>query len=437
MRANLLVVASLLWACASPSSRVDSVLVIVVDTLRADALGVMGYARPTTPEIDRWARRARVYENAYSTAPWTLPAFGSLLTGTWPAVHGAGRAEDGRGDQPPFSPLDPGVPTVAEILSAAGWSSAAFVNNDFLAPHFDLGRGFDMWDFRPASRHGYRRADRVVDGALAWLRSHRDERYFLLVHLFDPHLPYGAPEPYLGRWGGAAAQSEVRTTVHELRARLRSGEGVSIATLRAAYDEEVRFTDAQVGRLLRGLGELGLARRTAVLLTADHGEEFQDHGGFEHGHTMFDELLRVPMLLEVPGGPAGRIDEPVSLVDVAPTVLDLLGVAAAKPMAGVSLARRPPAGTRTLIAEDLLYGPAGRAAVRWPWKLVTVGSRARLHRLDYDRDESTNIAAERSKIVDVLRADITAVGARVARARGPVELDDRATRNLRSLGYVD
>lgn len=431
----VLLVALAVHGCAAPD--VDSALVIVVDTLRADALGVMGYGRPTTPEIDDWARRARIYDNAYSSAPWTLPAFGTLLTGTWPVTHGAGHGDRRSGAGRDFAALRDDIPTVATTLAAAGWRTAAFINNTFLAPRFRLQRGFRTWDYQPASIDGYRRADEVVDGALTWLRHHGGERTFLLVHLFDPHLPYAAPEPYLDRWGGAAARDEVSREVREIRSRLRSGTGVPIDTLRAAYDEEVRFTDAQVGRLLRGLADLGLDRRTVVVLTADHGEEFQDHGGFEHGHTLYEELLRVPLVLAVPGEPPARVSEPVSIVDIAPTLLELLGVAADDRGPGVSLLRPQVAGERTLVAEDLLYGPPRRAAIRWPWKLKVDGRRARLYRLDRDRDETRDVADRHRDIVAALRQDLAASAERAAESRKGVNLDAETERNLRSLGYVD
>lgn len=430
----VLLVVLTVHGCAAPG--VDSALIIVVDTLRADALGVMGYGRPATPEIDDWARRARVYDNAYSSSPWTLPAFGTLLTGTWPVHHGAGRG-DRRDVGPGFTGLRDDVPTVAATLAAAGWRTAAFVNNTFLASRFRLQRGFQTWDYRPSSLHEYRQADEVVDGALAWLRRHRGERTFLLVHLFDPHLPYAAPEPHLDRWGGAAAGDEVSRPLHEIRSQLRSATGVSIDTLRAAYDEEVRFTDEQIGRLLRGLADLGLDRRTVVLLTADHGEEFQDHGGFEHGHTLYDELLRIPLVLAVPGEPPARVSEPVSLVDVAPTLLELLGVAAVDRGPGVSLLRPPAAGERTLVAEDLLYGKPRRAAIRWPWKLEVGDGRARLYRLDRDPGETRDVADRYPGNARSLREDLAALAERSGESREGVTLDAETERNLRSLGYVD
>jgi arylsulfatase A-like enzyme len=421
----------------------DSVLLIVVDTLRADHLGVYGHSRETSPNIDRWSEDAAIFETAVATSPWTLPTFGTLLTGELPSLHRAGfhRMVDG---QRVFTVLASDVPTIPETLAQRDIATAAVMNNPFLHPRFGIARGFDTYDYVPGNNVEIRRADDVVDAAVGWLDDHDADPFLLLVHLFDAHLSYDPPHPFRGKFTGdpeAEGYRDVR--VREIRPMLRRGEAVDFEFLEAAYDEEIAFVDSEVGRLLDAVQRRGIGERTLVLLTADHGEEFLDHGGFEHGHTMYQELIRVPLLAWGPGVVPRRIQEPVSLLDVPATILEGLGVETFTALPGVSLLAALEGGSspasRPLVAEAPKYGADRSAVVQWPLKLVR-GPRDDVHLFDLVSDpaESVNLAAERPR--DVERMSRTLEAIQLSQAAGseyePVELDPETLKQLRSLGYV-
>ena len=391
----------LLCACAVEPTR--NVLLIVVDTLRADHLGFHGYARATSPRLDEWVARGVVFEQALATSPWTVPSFASLYTGQLPSRHGAGR-EPARPHQPGVSigRLDGGVRTLAEILSERGFATAAFINNPFLHAKGGLARGFDHYDYQPGNNWKLRRAAEVVDTALVWLDEPRNAPTLAVVHLFDPHLDYDPPEPYRGRFGGSY-RGGLTYPVNDLtriRSELVARSAADRDFIVAAYDEELLYIDAQVGRLLDGLSERGGLSDTLVVLVADHGEEFFDHGEFEHGHSMYQELLRVPLVIWAPGVPAARVEAPVSIADLLPTVLAALELEPEPEIFGRSLwaaiAGAEPVGPRVSIAENTLKGRQRKALVRWPHKLILdeESGEVALFDLAADPGEQTDLADE-------------------------------------------
>ena len=426
------------------------IILIVVDTLRADHLGLYGYRRPTSPVLDHWASEGRVYDNAFATAPWTLPSFGSLYTGRWPLIHRAGLSETNDDlDTIVPSAMTTVVPTVAEILSSRGFETMAVLNNPFLDPSFGTARGFDVFDYVPGNNRDIRRADAVVRRALELVDNKGGRPFFLVVHLFDPHLDYDAPAPFRGSFSDFY-ESQFTLPFSELRGVRENDYALSVndrAFISAAYDEEVAFVDRELGKLRDGLAERGLLDKSLVILTSDHGEEFFEHGGFEHGHAMWQELLHVPFVIWGPDIVPGRDSGPVSLVDVAPTVFEWVGVTPPGRLDGISLwpnlATAETLSQRTLFAEGRLYGPARFTAVRWPHKiLVDQGNellavfdlehdyRERLNRLASLRDTGTLL---QTALVDRRRA-----AAKTMRSRPAVspELSGESLDRLRSLGYV-
>jgi arylsulfatase len=445
---------------AAPARQHGPVVLIIVDALRADHLGTYGYRRrPTAPNIDRWAESGLVYEQAWSASSWTLPSFGSIFTGYLPSAHGAGievesdsalafRGVEGHN----FVILPESVPTLAAMLRGAGFATAGFVANPFLHPNFGFGRGFDHYDHDDGGNAGARLAAKVIDRALEWIDGRPDDQpFFLMVHLMDPHLDYDAPAPFGGRFtreieGDFELPVEALWPIRGRAARIDAAERDFIS---AAYDEEIAYVDAQIERLLEALSQRGVTEDGLVLLTADHGEELFDHGGFEHGHSMYEEVLHVPLILWGAAVGAGRASTPVSLLDVAPTMLDAAGVAA--PMSsgadgnlpGISLldpdsvAR---AGQRTIVAERLLYGPATKAVLRWPYKAIVEvdGGAAKLFDLQADPGEHDNLAQQRP---EQLAALLTELAERVARAHAlgvapQAPIDELLLHRLRALGYI-
>jgi arylsulfatase A-like enzyme len=450
----LLALTSSMVACQRQPVRLDAgapIVLVVIDTLRADALGVYGAEQATSPALDAWAERGAIFDRAFSTAPWTLPSVGSLLTGRFPSGHGSGRGKLPVADDRTrrvFLALDASVPRLAGIVSQHGYATAAFVTNTFLRPGFGLAEGFDTYDHTRNRYLDERRADVMVGRALEWIDQRpQREPWFLLLHLLDPHQPYNPPPAEAGRFT-SGYQGPLRAPIGPagLGRGARRGQAdldaADRAFLRGVYDEEVAFVAAQIARLLDGLAARQVLERGLVIVTADHGEEFFDHGGLEHGHTFYQELLHVPLLIWGPHVRAARHREPVSQVDVLPTILDALGVAPPADLDGVSLwplltGRGKLAGGRELVAENSLYGDQRRAIVEWPYKLVIDVERPDVALYDLERDpaERENLAVERPEVAERLTAALARRAPRELDAEAVV-LDADTKRELRALGYL-
>jgi arylsulfatase A-like enzyme len=422
------------------------IILVVVDTLRADHLGAYGYTRDTSPNLDAWSSSGRLFERPLATAPWTAPSFGSLFTGQLPTRHGAVRQERPDGALL-FDRLDPGVETVAGILGRRGYATAALVNNPFLSPEFGLDRGFGLYDFHPGSNSEIRRADAMVDLALSWIDAQGSTPFLVVVHLFDPHMNYDAPAPFRGRYTGAVA-SRLDLPVDELD-EIRGGgltlEAADREFIVAAYDEEIAFVDRELGRFLESLESRGVLDRALLLLTSDHGEELFEHGGFEHGHALWQELMHVPLIVWGPGVRPGREASPVSIADVAPTMLEFAGATPPGGLAGMSLWPHLRDGTplpeRTLYAEQNLYGTELKVALRWPHKLlVNVEEGGRwLFDLEANPAEALLPWDREASVAAELAAALTERVARDLAERSaelPAELGEETLEKLRSLGYV-
>jgi arylsulfatase A-like enzyme len=327
-----LVVALLTSACGGATAR-PNVVLVVIDTLRADRLGCYGNPRGLTPYIDDFARAGVVFEDAHAHAPWTLPSTASLLTSLHPAEHGAG------GKLGTFHALGEGVETVAATFGARGYATHAIVNVAFLDEEtFGVTRDFDSVDkLYYENNRDVRTAEATSDAALAWMAA-QDGPYFLLVHYFDPHTLYAPPQPFRRRFARPRDQEDesfvfgTRQDMENIRFRGQPLVPSVIERAAALYDGEVAFTDAQVGRLLDGLDT-----ESVVVLTSDHGEEFLDHGGFEHGHSLHSELTHIPLIVRAPGLGSGRVASTVRHIDVAPTLCELADVPAPVAFVGRSL----------------------------------------------------------------------------------------------------
>src|SRR5262249_37066614 len=359
--------------------------------------------------------------------------FGSLLTGHPPSEHLAGLRVTVDGT-PSFTPLSNAMPTLAELLSVRYWATGAVVNNPFLTARSGIARGFDRYDYRESER----RADASVDAALAWIAGRGDQRFFAMLHLFDPHLPYDAPAPFRERFTGPRPPGEQRPDAAQIRAAHGRGEPIDVEFLRGAYDEEIAFVDRELGRLFAELESRGLLAKTLVIFTADHGEEFLDHGGFEHGHAGVDEGVRVPLVIWGPGGAPGRSGAVVSLRDVPPPVLGAFAIAPPPGFPGRSLLD---AEAETIVAEHTLYGGERKAALAWPWKLHWANGGAELALFDLARDpgERTDVLADHRSdaqpLLDALRASAERDAATAKRA--DAAMDERTRARLRQLGYIE
>lgn len=431
------------------------VILVTLDTTRVDHLGVYGYGRNITPEIDRFAEDAVVYRHAWSTASWTLPSHASMLTGKYPTSHGAHfNAKDGRTslskvfdgpfhDRIKVNILGEQEITLAEILRAAGYETAAFAGGPWLSPAFGLMQGYITRDAEMTRLAG-RPADELTDRAIAWINKMPRERpLHLLINYFDPHLPYDPPPGYDNFPMAGTKQTVSFVRVNQGVALTPRERSVAVDR----YDGEIRFMDHHVGRLLRALRSTDRYDQALIVIVADHGESFGEHGVMEHGHWLYEEVLRVPLLVHYPGGrDAGlEMDHPVSVVDLLPLIARETGLTLPDGVEGV------PIGLRDLVlAESFRDGFANKlygerfdrnlfAAIRWPWKLILSDARPdELYRLDHDPGELRSVAGKemvRELYESVASARASLVPADIGRSPGSVSPETRE--NLRSLGYIE
>ena len=417
-----------------------NIIIYLIDTLRADHLGVYGYHRPTSPNIDRFAADGVLFADAQAQSSWTRPAVVSLLTGLLPRSHGV----RGRTDVLPDS-----IVTLAEMLAEQGYETTGLVTNGNVGPTFGIDRGFEHFRyFRESSaRRGmHQSSDHLNQWIAIWLETRASNKpFFLYAHSTDPHLPYAPPEPFRRRF---AADVDPEIGWRENARAITSGRGQASEQIREAlidlYDAEIAFNDHHFGRLLDDLKARGLYDSSLIVLVADHGEEFLDHGGWEHGKTLYGEQLRVPLILKLPGGASAgtRVEAAVGQVDVVPTILDLLGIQGAT-LDGESLLRAPLSDRRPLFASLSLEGREVRSVSSRGWKLIldsssfTYSEPIELYHTAADPGEKVQLAGDRpferqflSQILGRLELDLAAVAGTEA------EIPDELRRQLEALGYL-
>ncbi len=440
-----------------------NVLLVVVDTLRADALGAYGAPGNPSPEFDAWASRSVLYEQAIGQSPWTRPAFASLLTSTVPCTHQTFRKADSLPDS---------LETLPEQLQLHGYTTGAIVNNINVTASWGFNQGFDTFEFlRPAYpfraseasfrlvmyqavrliserflargkkvERYYRDGEEVTAAAQRWLTRHGRSRWFLMVHYMDPHDPY-FPHPYDGT--GYARVEHPHPAASEAPA------------LKALYEGEVTYWDEHFGGLLDWLEAQGLAEDTVVVVTSDHGEEFFEHGGYWHGNRLYDEAIRLPLAIHVPGESPARVKDQVRMIDIAPTLADLAGAPHGPQWQGFSMRRgyalRQPRD-RLALAEAEFEGFTLRAVRDPEWKLIENQAgppewprpETELYFLAQDPGEQTDLTDDpiaatfldrRSTELDALQA--AGCGQAVVRSTVEGEVSPATCEMLRSLGYVD
>ena len=365
----LLTRAELLYEHADPIAAspepYKNMLWILVDTLRADRLKAYNpHSHVKATAFNRFGKRGVVFENAMAPASWTKPSVASLLTGLYPDSHTVVRHE---------SVLPASVPFASEIYRASGFETAAFLGNGYISREHGFYRG---WDYRQAFGKGNasNTAGSIVNSAIRWMKNrNRSRRFFAYVHLVDPHAPYAAPDKYRFLYAKPQYRGQIRPHMTAALLRdfffgIRSSNDIDTQRLEQLYNGEVTYNDRHLARLLKALASVGMARNTAVVLTSDHGEEFMDHGGLGHGHTLHEELVHIPLFFILPRSirnPVFRIETEVSLTDVLSTSCDLLDVAC--PMGeGRSLAPLLTGKQKTLwTASFSALENVDHRAVRW------------------------------------------------------------------------
>jgi arylsulfatase A-like enzyme len=455
-RAGLVVYCVGLAACDGHASDRPNVLLITIDTLRADHLGCYQYSRNTSPFLDQLAADGTLFLHCFSPVPVTLPSHSSLMTGNYPLYHGVR-------DNARYQHLDDSHVTLAETLRAAGYDTGAVVSAFVLDARFGIAQGFGSYDDdvdeayherRPGDRPPddaegkllwerqrsafHQRAARTTEKALRWLRRREGGApFFLWVHYFDPHDHYDPPAPYDKMFAAAETGGRSRRV--------------------ALYDGEIRYTDDQIRRLVQvAKGEESQAR-TIVIVAGDHGEGLGNHSVngktiLYHGADLFTETVRVPLILHAPGDiPAQVINDRVGLLDVMPTVLGLLDIEVPQPVQGRSLVQRI-RGEEVEVPRDLFFetllpqirhgDPPQKAVLSGPWKLILYGEQRReLYDLSSDPGERRNLAgaAASVSVVELCLEKIESWEQRVtnvAQLQNQVELDPTSLEKLRALGYV-
>lgn len=396
----------------------ERIIVVTWDTTRADRLGCYGYDAPTSPNLDRFADEAVLFERAVSPVPTTLPSHSSMFTGLYPQDHGVRY-------NIVFS-LSGEARTLPELLQEAGYRTAGFPAALVLSSKYGMAQGFDHWSepsvgadvtgLHAMAAGGTRSAGEGVDEALAWLREQKDTPTFVWLHFYDPHGPFTPPFPYSSKF----------------RER--------------PYDGELAYTDAQFGRLLDELRQDPQWDRTVVVMAGDHGEGLQDHGESWHTYLLYETTQHAPLIVRAPGYRPARVAEPVSLADITPTVLELAGLDPLDDIRGVSLAgalggSAPPA--RFIYFEThagtLNYGWQEISGVRFGnWKLID-SSAPELYDLDADPGETTSLAAADPERLNRFRGELAQIAQPIREATTDQLDQDLSPEDIRAfaaLGYV-
>jgi len=342
-----------------------SVLLVVIDTLRAAHLGAYGYERPTSPNIDRLARDGLLLTSYFSTSSWTRPSFASIITGLPKREHKM---------ELNCPPLDEGLVTLAERFAEAGFRTAGFVGNPLVRAKWGFGQGYDTYvDAEVLDDYGLASDADLARRAAAWIGEHKAEPFFALVFFTAPHVPYKPPRGFRRFFKGLPRGHIIATPKREYPGGMKRGDR---AWTTAAYDGDVLYADAQLGKLIDALRDNGLLDRTHVIVTADHGEMLGEHDCFLHGYHMWDPVLRVPFVLSSPALPGGGLldDRPFSHLDVIPTLLDLAGIDPDPELPGESLVQAladPSADReRVVFSQHNAHGVRREAVRKGRYKLV-------------------------------------------------------------------
>ena len=465
-----------------------NLLVIMLDTMRADHLGAYGYPRRTSPWLDGFAAQAVLYEHAISTSSWTLPSHATLFTGLFPRAHGADVIEDGAGmslaqlgrleDTASVRPLSPAATTLAELAAQAGMETGAIcANSAYLYRVFGLDQGFDTYVDAAGSRPDHRPVglalglrlklerfwpfQRLIDAneryyllgpevntlALRWLEERRERRFFLFLNYMDTHEPRVPPLRYLPEF--PAAERPVPVDTAAIRSRARPILPAEQQGLIDVYDASVRYLDGQLAHLFAELAARGHLEHTVVLFVGDHGESLGEHQELGHANGVYASEVHVPLMLRLPGAPARRVPEVVHLADVLPTLVDVLHLEHPPVVQGTSLLgteRSVPAVAFAAAYPDLVrafprfYDRSQYAVYRDPWVLIS-GSDGTRQLYDFRRDpaQANDLAATRPDEVAALSAEL-AKFEQTVQPRFPVEsgaMDDETRRRLQALGYLN
>lgn len=405
-------------AAQSPKKPPPNVILITIDTLRADHLGCYGYKQIKTPNIDALAADGIRFERAFTAVPVTLPSHTAIMTGTFPMLSGM---HDFGGNK-----LNPQQPTLASVLKQAGYQTGAVVASAVLDSRFGLNQGFDFYydhfDFSRLDEKNLDEMERpgnlVADLTLDWLSRNWQNRFFLWMHLYDPHYPYNPPAPYSREYADRP------------------------------YDGEIAFADEQVGRLIHFLKEKNLYENSIIVLSGDHGESLGEHGEKTHGFFIYNATMHVPLIIHLPGNLAGlTLSNPVSLVDLMPAILASLGIDVPRQVQGTNLLsdlqRSPETRDRDLYGETFL------PRIHFDWSELRGAENTKYHFIDApkpelydlskDPGEIHNLFSEKKAVAEEMRAKLAGLIRQYSAEKEMAEktgLDPALMERLKSLGYA-
>lgn len=421
---------------AIPDPSRPDVILIGVDTLRADRLGCYGATRDTSPAIDALSARGVLFEQAYSQSSWTLPSFGSILTGLYPTHHGALRRQRTK--------LPTDIVNLADLFRRNGYLTVGFHAGGYLSALYGYGEHFDVYD----QLEGFR----SIDAVSRWLDARAGLPVLMFLHTYDVHAPYGSVPPRYHTLYTDPDHSDVYDLVSRTPSEILNERGENpfdeedYAHQLALYDGEIRYVDDQLGRLFTHLEREGRLGRTLIALVADHGDEFGEHGGVEHGRHLHRELLHVPLIVAGPGIARGRrVPAIVQTVDLLPTIVDLLGFERVDlgALDGRSFAGmlRPDSALSTDDAARFTVGQLGPK--RWSlrtksWTLIASPEGTELYDRSVDPAELHDLSAEKPEVVFRLAAGYReAVGAAVRESPATEAPSAEVLEQLKALGYVE
>ena len=431
----------LLTGCEKKQQTFKPNLVLIsIDTLRADHLSCYGYNRPTSPTLDKIASEGLLFEDASATSPWTLPSHGTLLTGFYPGQIGLNNK---------LSKLPSEIETLATVLSRHFFVTGAIVNSIYLSQKYGLSKGFDYFHYIPESYTTTGVAPIIINQSIQWMQKHINQQFFLFLHFYDVHSDYRSlPQyekdfvsPYHGVVDGTNKQLLL----------VREGEivlnKVDTTHLSDLYDAGIRQLDDQLKKLFDFLRQEVLLKKTFIIITSDHGEEFLEHGKILHSQTHYQEAVHIPLIIHGPGIPRSRkMKEVVSLVDVMPTVLSLLGIPRPSSLAGLDLCPLWQKDNSKAL-DRFIFIEADKKNVRDDIKRVVRKGTYKLHYnlltkesefydLTNDPKERFNIISEFPSLVEVLFAELKKFMKTSKRSKQYITLTPDEIKKLKRLGYL-
>lgn len=404
-----------------------NLIIVSIDTLRPDHMGCYGYSRPTSPIMDRFAKENILFKNVYAQSPYTLPSHVSLFTSQYPTTHGV-YSEEHR--------IARGTTLLSEVLAQEGWATACFCNGGYLSHEYGFQQGFDLYCEVDPIGHRYFEGTKVnknrlsdgslgsLDMAFEWIEDHADFPFYLFLHTFMVH-EFLPPRAYAelfndGMPAGLDPLSEVRKKINNDYFKEHGWTAEELAFFKNMYDGGIRASDDMFGELLEFLDANGLSENTIIVMTSDHGEEFLEHGGRGHSYTIYDELIRIPMIMKIPGFKTGatEIEATINQVDVLPSVLELMGIDGPPYQQGrsfVPLLTEGNPSNRTVYAEvDLRNRSTRKCVIQGEWKYILgddteslmfpAPANKELFRLSEDPGEQRNRAEENPEVLEKFEA---------------------------------